>query len=64
LLVKCPVVFNVKISSVSQNFRIGKGQFVDYKLHAVSLAVLSRTVALIYVYLVDAAEATDTNKPT
>jgi hypothetical protein len=37
---------------------------VDYKLHAVSLAVLSRTVALMYVYLVDAAEATDTNKPT
>lgn len=57
-------MFNVKISSISQNFCIGEGQFVDYKLNAVSLAVLSRTVALIYVYLVDAAETTDTNKPT
>jgi hypothetical protein len=37
---------------------------VDYELHEVSLAVLSRAVALMCVYLVDAAEATYADKPT
>jgi len=42
---------------------IVKGLLLDYEPHTVSLTVRSRAV-LMCMYLVDAAEATDANRPT